>query len=57
MKNDDISLTPVASIVAKTGALPEIPNGARPVDYDQVIRGASVKSDESYGKPDPAHVD
>lgn len=55
MKDTNIKLTPVSEIVAKTKALPEIPNGAHPVVYEQVIPNASIKADRSYGKPDPAH--
>jgi len=55
MKDTNIELTPVSKIVEMTKALPEIPNGAHPVIYDQVIPNASAKADASYGKPDPAH--
>jgi len=53
----EITLTPTASIVAMTKALPDIPNGARPVEYDQEIESASVEANEQSGSPDPAHMD
>lgn len=53
----DIKPTPASTLVNMTKALPVIPDGARPVVYEQVIPGASAKSDRSAGKPDPAHND
>lgn len=49
----EITLTPVATIVAMTKALPEIPDGAKPMVYDQVIDCNCGGS----GQPDPAHND
>lgn len=55
---NDITLTPQSKIVQMTKALPEIPNGARPVVYDQVIpEPTSARANEASGRPDPAHVD
>lgn len=57
-KNQDITLTPASEIVAMTKALPEIPNGARPLVYEQVIPiPVSANANEESGRPDPAHVD
>ncbi len=53
MKNESISLTPVSDIVQMTKALPEIPDGARPIIYEQVIPNAK---DTESGQPDPAHI-
>lgn len=55
--NDEITPTPYAKIRAMTGAYPEIPNGARPVEYNQEIESASVEENEQSGKPDPAHYE
>ncbi len=54
-KNQDIELTSAARIVEMTKALPEIPNGARPLVYEQVIP-EPVSANQS-GQPDPAHID
>lgn len=53
----EITLTPTSTIVAMTKALPDIPNGSRPYEYNQEIESASVEADEQAGKPDPAHND
>jgi hypothetical protein len=53
MKDKDITLTPASAIVQMTKALPEIPNGARPVVYEQIIP-EPVSANQS-GSPDPAH--
>ena len=53
----EITLTSPATILAMTAALPDIPNGARPVEYEQEIESASIEADEQAGKPDPAHND
>lgn len=54
---NEIKLTPASKIVEMTKALPEIPNGARPVEYSQVIESAKLEASEQSGKPDPAHID
>ncbi len=52
----EITLTPVADIVAMTKSFPE-QKVQGPLVYEQVIPNASEKADASYGRPDPAHVD
>lgn len=53
--DNEIKLTPASKIVDMTKALPEVPNGDYPRDYDQVIRGnASASADAQRGKPDPS---
>ena len=37
----------------KTKAFSEIPNGSRPLVYEQVI--PEPKKDVNYGQPDPVH--
>ena len=48
---NEIKLTPASKIVEMTKARPEIPNGAKPVVYEQVVNGKSG----DVGRPDPAH--
>ncbi len=50
---NEIKLTNTSVIVEMTKALSEIPCGAKPVVYEQVV---DAKAGD-YGRPDPAHND